>query len=113
MKDKELGVVTINYNKEGIIVTGDLKVSPFVPDKELVSKLAQIPGVEPEVINKQAQLIFSAWFAMITGFELADMFEYEIASEVVHCEKHENGKVKQCQLKFIFRKRIEQVNNVY
>ena len=108
MQSTEIGIVTVNYDKEGNIIR---EQSHFVPtikttvDDSIVEQLRNIKANDDsEILRHNANLILAGFFNQINEIELADRSEYVVDSEVVKCESYPNGGVKTCVLKYLFRR---------
>lgn len=99
---KEIGIVTIEYNKQGGVInsnfesTLNLRMSTDKLEKSLKSTkdlkdLTKIVNV--------AQIVFSNWFNLMTKIELGD--DFVITHDLKHCEKYDDTDlVKKCVIAF-------------
>lgn len=105
--DKEIGVATLNYSVDGEFETAQFSPTMKVDvSSELMQELIDSVDCknEDEVVKNQAFGVFASWFQKMNEIELADRAQYEVAAELVApCERWENGQVKQCQIRFIFK----------
>lgn len=109
MKKQEIGISTIDYNEDGTV-----KNALFVPtlkieqDNNLLKELGVAQSARDITALKQnSELVFASWFRkwdkVISDIELSDREKFEVVSEVVECEKYENGNTKTCSMRFIYR----------
>lgn len=105
--DIDIGIVTIDYNTEGAIT--HYRFSPLLeltPDKEVMHQLQFVqPSADIDIVKQSADTILAAWFSKVTTIELADREDYEVRSSIIECDKHDNGLVKRCRIRYRFVKR--------
>lgn len=111
MEKLVIGKAVIEYD-----TTGKIKSATFEPDVKIDlaltfgTQLQELDGPTPEALKESADRVLSAWFSKMNEIELADRDHYEIASEIVSCDKYPNGSVEKCVLEYIFRERPELLN---
>lgn len=104
----EIGVVTIGYDANGKPEFAKFKPTIQVTaDTQLLDQLTSIKdNRDADRIKSQADLMLGAWWNQLSNMELADLHEYEFASEVVLCERYSSRQsVKKCVLRYVFKKR--------
>lgn len=109
MKNTEIGLVTIDYNPEGILVSANFKPTMQVElsDETKQSLNENLKNQEnSDVLKENSDLVLGTFFSAMTEIELADREEYEIVSEIDKCDTYENGATKQCVIKYLFQKRV-------
>lgn len=108
MNNQEIGVVTIDYNEEGVAIHSLFE--PTLKIKGGMSLLEQMEALtatqDPEIIKSNADLVFGNWFNKLSEIELADRDTHEVVSELVECDKYPSGNIKKCVLKYIFRELV-------
>lgn len=105
MKDLELGIARIEYDKDG-----QATLATFTPtmnvqiDKSVLRQLSTLEVKnDPSVIKDNANYVFASWFAKTNEIELADRDHYGVDTEVVECVKDEAGNIRLCVIKFVFK----------
>lgn len=108
MKDLEIGIATLRYDKTGEATHASFESTMLLDfDKDLLKQLERVPDSEDaEAIKQNADLVFAGYFSKLNEIELADREQYEVISEIVNCLKYENGKAKECTIRFLFRQRV-------
>jgi hypothetical protein len=53
----------------------------------------------------KAQLVLAKWFEHVSDIELADREAYTVETEMLECEKWDNGKPKRCRIRFFLQPR--------
>lgn len=101
----EIGVAHLNFDENGKINTASFTptLTAFLSGKD-ISDFFDIDCSEGEkALQDQATAVFSTWFNKLSEIELADREQFGIASELSKCEKYGNGKIKNAEIKFIFK----------
>lgn len=108
MKQQEIGVTTLEYDDAGNLITSYFEPTmKVVVDETLLKAIKEVKNSEDsESIKQHAEVALASWFSKMNEIELADRDEWTISSEVKHCEKWPNNKVKKCVIQFEF-KRLE------
>lgn len=85
------------YQQVGKTILAE-KMSPFVSAQRPIDfVMLGYPMKSPNDL--------AAWFTKMNEIELADRDRYDINSEIVGCDKHPNGSIKKCTLKYTFKLR--------
>lgn len=102
-----IGTTTIEYDESGTPTSTKFEPQLQVQlNDDLRQQLMSVKGTEGSArIKEQSELVLGAWFAGVSEIELADREEFEVASEVVECEKYDGGGVRKCVMRFSLRKR--------
>jgi hypothetical protein len=105
MEPLEIGTATIRYNEQGKpTTTGFISNMNLLFTPQLTAQLRSLDGKkDTEQLKKDADLLLGAYFNKIDEVWMANRDEYEIASEIVNCEKYDNGNTKTFSIKYIFR----------
>ncbi len=113
MESKEIGVVRISYDKHGVVTEASFNPTMKINlEPKVLLQLSAIKGSEDhEAIHSNAAMVMATWFNKMNEIELADRNKYEIVSELFHCEKYSDGKVKECAIYFIFKEIKNQLQN--
>lgn len=106
MKEEIIGIVTMGYNEDGVVVEAGFKPQEQTDfDKGLLRQLQSVPSSDDiDVIKKNAANVISQWFTKISDIELLDLYEYQIVGEVIDCVKYAGGKVKKCSIQYRIKK---------
>lgn len=110
--NQEIGIVTVNYDSEGTVISATFKPTMEIEfDNDLLEQLRNTKSpTEPETVQQNAELALGAWFSKVNEIELADRELYDLVTEVVYCDKHDNGNVATCAIRFIFKLRVDVAN---
>lgn len=102
----EIGTSVTSYNEKGEVTYAQFRPKMILDHtKELEEQLKTIKsGDAPETLRNNSDVVFAHWFNTLTVIELADREKYKVESEVVHCERHKNGVVMDCYIKYVFKK---------
>lgn len=112
MDNQEIGIATLHYDKKGHYNGGGFEPTMQIEISQgLMSELTGvcIDGEDKiaehvnQKIRDQADMVFATWFQKMNEIELADRSQYEIGTEVTHCSKYPNGKIRSVKLRFVFR----------
>lgn len=107
-KVQEIGTAILNYNPKGEFINASFKPSMEITlDQEGMKAFETVVNNQDEkIVKEQACNVFAAWFQKINEIELADQLKYMIDGEFAGpCEKYEDGKIKSCTIKFVFKPR--------
>lgn len=104
MKNTEIGMVTMQYDRHGNVINASFKPTMELPfDLSLKSQLLKIETSNDEQkIKENAQTVFSSWFAKMNEIELRDFEITDIVTDIERCMKYENGNVQECIIKFTY-----------
>ena len=98
MKQK-IGIVTLEYDREGNFVTGN-----FQPEIKIELPSEVMAKINSDTIldqlQKNADLVLADWFSHTTNIEL----NQDIKSEVLQCVRWPNGKIAKCQISYHYIK---------
>lgn len=104
MKNFEIGTVGITYDKQGTATKAEFNPTVgFNLDTNVIKQLASIKQQDPEILKQNAGFVMAAWFSKLNDIELADRDKYEIATEIVSCDRYSDGKIKMCRIRFTFK----------
>lgn len=103
----EIGTVEIEYSEKGEVKAASFHPVPAILfDSPVTSQLMALNHpAGPHQLKNNSDLILAAWFTKMNEIELADRDRYDINSEIVGCDKHPNGSIKKCTLKYTFKLR--------
>ena len=104
----EIGYVSTNFDSGGAIVAAEFRPSiTAVADEQLLHQFneIQVRNPLPIRIRQAGEALIARFFSNATNIELADQEKYFIDSEVIRCDKHRNGIVKHCLVKYFLRSR--------
>lgn len=106
MDNVEIGIVNIHYNEDGDVLSAVFTPTMVVPfDKRVLMQLQSVKASKDDgLLKENADMVLAAWFAKMNEIELADRDDYEVASEILKCIKHQNGMAKECVIKYSFQK---------
>ncbi len=101
---EELGIVVLTYDEDGNIKTAgfDPKIQVQVKSSKLKELFEIGSSNDLEVLQLRADTVFAMFIDKINQIELADREKFQVVSEVMLCEKYENGNIKICKLKYFF-----------
>lgn len=105
--DQEIGIATLMYNSDGVFSEANFKPTMMVSvnDKMMTELIDAVDcNSHDDIISNQANGVFAAWFQRMNEIELADRSQFEIAAELIEpCERWDNGVVKLCKIRFMFK----------
>lgn len=110
MKDLEIGTAILEYDKDGKVTHADFLPTLKIDCKEIIDKLSHISNSDLDTTREQAQSVFAIWMSKLTEIELGDREDHEISLVEEKCEKYENGSVKYCEFKLVYRE-LSLINN--
>lgn len=101
----KIGRATIEYNEVGKVIGASFTPTMnIILEPNVLMQMGKVKDVKDvDVIKSNAELALASWFSKNNEIELADRDHYEIASETVECETHQNGNVKKCVIEFVFK----------
>lgn len=101
-----IGTTAIEYDERGCPTSVEFKPVLGVDlDEGLRRQLMEVAGDDgPMRIRTQSELVFAAWANRLSEIELADRERYEVAAELVACEKYDEARVRRCEMRFAFRR---------
>lgn len=107
IENQEIGIATLLYNEDETPLCAHFKPTMDIKmgSREILEMADQVDctGKDHEILN-QANGVFATWFQRMNDVELADRSQYEIAAEFIKpCERWENGKIKGCNIRFVFK----------
>jgi hypothetical protein len=105
MKLLLIGVASVGYNEEG-----QVEFANFLPEMQIdldqrsLNNLKKVVNnsTNTETVKENADKVLAHWFSKINDIELAERPQFQVTSEIVNCEKHANGNVKLCVIRYSF-----------
>lgn len=106
MEDLEIGIAILNYDRKGKLISGLFTptLAVEVPDlfKETMETITAT--TTPDLLKTHSDMVFAGFFVKMNEIELADREDFDVVSEVIECEKWNNGIIRKCIIKYFFKK---------
>lgn len=105
MKTQEIGIVTLDYNEDGVATEATFNPTMKVNlDIKALLQLTAIPADKsPQHVEDNAGFVLASWFERLNEIELADRDHYRVAPKVIKCDNYPNGRIKHCEIAFNFQ----------